>query len=162
MTGSVTVRLLWKTSNGRNSNGQCSGLVQTVVDLQLSEDHVFCLKIVITKVCWGLCDKTNSSLHSINLSWLGNAMHLTKAFDWIATTMGECWQQEHTQYPPSMKMECDYLNGWIKKQSHTQKSHPNFWTPEIHLGNAEESWRRKLLLSMYISCVFWFVCLFGS
>ena len=29
--------------------------------------------------------------------------------------MGECWQQKHTQHAPSMKMECDYLNGWIKK-----------------------------------------------
>ena len=36
------------------------------------------------------------------------------------------------------KTECDYLNGWIKKWSHTQKSHPEWRTPEIKLGNAEE------------------------
>ena len=41
---------------------------------------------------------------------------------WIPTTK--------TQHVPSMKTECDYLNGWIKK-SHTQKSHPKWWTPEI-------------------------------
>ena len=29
------------------------------------------------------------------------------------------------------KTECDYLNGWIKNRSHTQKSHPQRWTPEI-------------------------------
>ena len=33
-------------------------------------------------------------------------------------------QQKHTQHAPSTKTECDYLNGWIKKRSHTQKSHP--------------------------------------
>ena len=29
------------------------------------------------------------------------------------------------RHAPSMKMECDYLCGWIKKWSLTQKSHPN-------------------------------------
>ena len=29
--------------------------------------------------------------------------------------MGESRQQKHTQHAPSMKMECDYLTGWIKK-----------------------------------------------
>ena len=32
---------------------------------------------------------------------------------------GECRQQKHTQHTPSTKTECDYLNGWIKKRSHT-------------------------------------------
>ena len=27
---------------------------------------------------------------------------------------------------PSTKTECDYLNGWIKKRSHTQKAHPKW------------------------------------
>ena len=40
-------------------------------------------------------------------------------------------QQKHTQHAPSTKMECDYLYGWIKKRSHTQKSHQKWWTPEI-------------------------------
>ena len=34
--------------------------------------------------------------------------------------------QKHTQHAPSTKTECDYLNGWIKKRSHTQKSHPKW------------------------------------
>ena len=38
--------------------------------------------------------------------------------------VGECRQQKHTQHAPSTKTECDYLHGWIKKRSHTQKSHP--------------------------------------
>ena len=32
----------------------------------------------------------------------------------------------------------NYLNGWNKQRSHTQKSHPKWWTPEIQLRNAEE------------------------
>ena len=37
-----------------------------------------------------------------------------------------------------MKMESDYLYGWINKRSHTLKFHPEWWTPEIQLRNAEE------------------------
>ena len=47
---------------------------------------------------------------------------------------GECWQQEHTQHTPTMKTEYDYLSGWIQKQSHMQKCHPEWWTPETKLG----------------------------
>ena len=39
--------------------------------------------------------------------------------------MDECWQQKYTQHAPFTKTECDYLNGWIKKRPHTQKSHQN-------------------------------------
>ena len=35
--------------------------------------------------------------------------------------MGECRQQKHTQHSPSVKTECDYLYGWIKK-SHIRKN----------------------------------------
>ena len=45
---------------------------------------------------------------------------------------------KHTQDAPSTKMECDYLNGWIKKQPHTQKSHPKWWTSETHLGTQKK------------------------
>ena len=45
--------------------------------------------------------------------------------------MGECRQQKHT---PSMKTECDYLNGWIKKRSHMQKSHPKVVNPRDIAG----------------------------
>ena len=33
-------------------------------------------------------------------------------------------------HAPSTKTECDYPNGWIKKQSHAQKSLPKWRTPE--------------------------------
>ena len=42
--------------------------------------------------------------------------------------MGECQQQKHTQHASSTKMECDYLNDWIRKWPHTQKSHPKSYT----------------------------------
>ena len=32
---------------------------------------------------------------------------------------------KNTQHAPSTKMKCDYLYGWIKKWSHTQKSYQN-------------------------------------
>ena len=44
--------------------------------------------------------------------------------------MGECRQQKHTQQAPSTKTECDYLNGWIKKRSHTQKISPKSGEPQ--------------------------------
>ena len=36
-----------------------------------------------------------------------------------------------------MKMECDYLHGWIKKWLHTQKSHPKM-NPRDVAGEWEE------------------------
>ena len=54
--------------------------------------------------------------------------------------MGECRQQKHTQHAPSTKTECDYLNGWIRKRSHTQKSHPKMLNPR---GIAGERRRRR-------------------
>ena len=44
----------------------------------------------------------------------------------IHVPVGECRQQNHTQHVH--KDKCDYLNGWIKKQPHTQKSHQKWWT----------------------------------
>ena len=54
----------------------------------------------------------------------------------IART-GECRQQKHTQHAPSTKTECDYLNGWIKKRSHTQKSRPKMVNPRDIAGEWE-------------------------
>ena len=34
--------------------------------------------------------------------------------------MGKSQQQKCTQYAPFTKMECDYLNGWIKKRPYMQ------------------------------------------
>ena len=57
--------------------------------------------------------------------------------------MGECWQQKHTQHAPSTKMECDYLNGWIKKRSHTQKSHPKVVNPRDIAGERQKKKKKK-------------------
>ena len=63
---------------------------------------------------------------SINRGLVCAHMHFIARTQKILTFMsltGECRQQKHTQHAPSTKTECDYLNGWIKKRSHTQKSH---------------------------------------
>ena len=60
-------------------------------------------------------------------------MHFIAQTQKILTFMswtGECRQQKHTQHAPSTKMECEYLNGWIKIRSHTQKSHPKSGEPQ--------------------------------
>ena len=54
------------------------------------------------------------------------------------SSMGECQLQKYTQHTPATKMECDCLNGWIEKRSHTQKSHPKMVNPKDLAGNAEE------------------------
>ena len=48
--------------------------------------------------------------------------------------MSVCRQQKHTQHVPSTKTECDYLCGWIIKQSHKSK----IVKPRDLAGNAEE------------------------
>ena len=55
--------------------------------------------------------------------------------------IGVCWQQKHTQHASSMKTECDYLHGWIKKtvtHRDTKKSHQKMVNPRCIAGNAEE------------------------
>ena len=64
---------------------------------------------------------------SINRGLVCAHMHFIAQTQKILTFMsltGECRQQKHIQHAPSTKTECYYLNGWIKKRSHTQKSHP--------------------------------------
>ena len=73
---------------------------------------------------------------SINRGLVCAHMHSITQTQKILTFMsltGECWQQKHTQYAPSIKTECDYLNCWIfLKNGHTSKnSHPKWCTPEI-------------------------------
>ena len=57
--------------------------------------------------------------------------------------MGECRQQKHTQHAPSTKTECDYLNGWIKKRSHTQKSHPKVVNPRDIAGERKKKKKKR-------------------
>ena len=47
---------------------------------------------------------------------------------------------------PSTKTEYDYLNGWIKKRSHTQKSHPKMVNPRDIAGEH----RRRRRSHLYI------------
>ena len=74
---------------------------------------------------------------SINRGLVCAHMHFIARTQKILTFMfytGECRQQKHTQHAPSTKTECDYLNGWIKKRSHTQKSHPKVVNPRDIAG----------------------------
>ena len=43
----------------------------------------------------------------------------------------------------STKTECDYLNGWIKKRSHTQKSHPKVVNPRDIAGERKKKKKKK-------------------
>ena len=43
----------------------------------------------------------------------------------------------------STKSECDYLNGWIKKRSHTQKSHPKVVNPRDIAGERRKKKKKK-------------------
>ena len=46
----------------------------------------------------------------------------------------------------STKTECDYLNGWIKKRSHTQKSHPKVVNPTDIAGERKKKTHKKTRL----------------
>ena len=51
--------------------------------------------------------------------------------------------KKHTQHAPSTKTECDYLNAWIKKWSHTQKSHPKVVNPRDIAGERKKKKKKK-------------------
>ena len=51
--------------------------------------------------------------------------------------------KKHTQHALSTKTECDYLNGWIKKRSHTQKSHPKVVNPRDIAGERQKKNKNK-------------------
>ena len=56
--------------------------------------------------------------YKLRSSLCTHAFHRTDSKFEILTfmsQMGECQHQIHTQHAQSMKTECDYLNGWIKK-----------------------------------------------
>ena len=73
----------------------------------------------------------------INLGLVCAHMHSIAKTQKILTfmsRMGECWQQKHTQHAPSTKTECDYLYGWIEKQSHYAKISPKMVNPRDLAG----------------------------
>ena len=91
---------------------------------------------------------------SINRGLVCAHMHFIARTQKILTFMswtGECRQQKHTQHTPSTKTECDYLNGWIKKWSHTQISHPKMVNPRDIAG---ERRRRRRTLGITIQVRF--------
>ena len=57
----------------------------------------------------------------------------------------------------STKTECDQLYGWIKKWSHTKKSHPKWWTPEVKLGTNRHVhtyiYKQKDIISKHLQLV---------
>ena len=78
---------------------------------------------------------------SINRGLVCAHLHFIARTQKILTFMsytGECRQQKHTQHAPSTKTECDYLNGWIRKWSHTQKSHPKVVNPRDIAGERKQ------------------------
>ena len=92
---------------------------------------------------------------SINRGLVCAHMHFTARTQKILTFMsltGECRQQKHTQHAPSTKTECDYLNGWIKKRSHTQKSHPKVVNPKDIAGERKKKKKKKKKVNAAISC----------
>ena len=90
---------------------------------------------------------------SINRGLVCAHMHFIARTQKILTFMsktGECRQQKHTQHAPSTKTECDYLNGWIKKRSHTQKSHPKMVNPRDIAGERRRRSRRRMQYQLVI------------
>ena len=83
---------------------------------------------------------------SINRGLVCVYMHFIARIQKILTFMswtGECRQQKNTQHAPSTKTECDFLNGWIKKRSHTQKSHPKVVNPRDIAGERKKKKKKK-------------------
>ena len=90
---------------------------------------------------------------SINRGLVCAHMHFIARTQKILTFMsqtGEGRQQKHTQHAPFTKTECDYLNGWIKKRSHTQKSHPITVKPRDTAGERKKK-EFYLLYIIYVS-----------
>ena len=58
--------------------------------------------------------------------------------------------KKHTQHAPSTKTECDYFNGWIKKRSHTQKSHPKVVNPRDIAGERKKKKKKKICASVFV------------
>ena len=79
----------------------------------------------LLELTWTPFPKTLSD-KSINQGLLWAHIHSivwTQKIQTFMSLTGVCHQQKHTQHAPSTKTECDYCYGWIKKWSHTQKSH---------------------------------------
>ena len=101
---------------------------------------------------WGL---VCTHMHSIKWTW--------KILTFTSSLMGECWEQTHTKHASSIKTECDYLYGWIKKilkkWLHTLKSHQKWWTPEIKLGTQKKKKQTPFHYHQRAICLLRLLCL---
>ena len=68
---------------------------------------------------------------------------------------------KNTQHALSTKAEFDYLYGWIKKQSHTQKISPKMVNPRNTAGNAEEEEKMCVYASLIFVVVQLYLLLLG-
>ena len=148
-----------ENTRGRNSSLVVFGLaVHIVADSVLlcgnfPVEGIFPLELTWVQTPF---PKKTLSDESINRGHVCAHMHFTARTQKILTFMsltGECRQQKHTQHAPSTKTECDYLNGWIRKWSHTQNSHPEMVNPRDIAGERRRRRRRRISLSL-ISCLF--------
>ena len=61
---------------------------------------------------------------------------------WLSFTC--CPGHAVSKYLASTKTACDYLNGWIKKRSHTQKSHSKAVNPRDIAGERKREKEKKI------------------
>ena len=59
--------------------------------------------------------------------------------------MCECQQQKHAQHALSTKMECDYLNGWIKN-GHIRKHFTQNGEPQRYSWGKQEKKKKVIAL----------------
>ena len=76
-----------------------------------------------------------------NITYLGRScIHFVSTLKWVHSYPWSTHSLKMFLNEPScndflsMKTECDYLNGWIKKRSHTWKSHPKMVNPRDKAG----------------------------
>ena len=84
-------------------------------------------------------ESINRGLFCAHMHFIARTQKILMFMSWT----GECRQQKHAQHAPSTKMECDYLNGWIKKRSHMQKSHPKVVNPRDIAGERKNKTKQN-------------------
>ena len=94
-----------------------------------------------------------------------DSFHMFALF-WFFSGWLVCFDSFH-MFVLSTKTECDYLNGWIKKRSHTQKSHPKVVNPRDIAGERKKKKKKKkslfcfgFVFGCFCFCVVVFKCLF--
>ena len=130
----------------------CAGLAVLLDGFDPPLGRIFPIEgIFPLEAAWVLMPFPQNSDDSINRGLVCAHMHSITQTQKILTfmpTMGEYPQQKHTQHAPSMKMECDYLNGCIKKNSHIRKNLTHNGEPQ------RSSWAtQKKKICLNIICI---------